>query len=178
MLPGDFALYSKLKSLPPAQDAITGGTNFANAIGDYLGQVQAGPTGSPGILTFNASIFGSLTAAMPPDPTGKAWPSLMASNFQTAMLASIINPGTVVNPSWIISQVDILTAPSAAATIITLPLAVVELTTQLSNVKADATAPLPIAKAFDAAIQQFQFLCIGLTFAGSPTPLPLTFGAR
>lgn len=179
MLPGPSVLAASIKALPPTMSAIEGGMNFAGAISDYLAMVQGGPTGSPGILTFSKAIFGSLVATMPPDPTGAAWPALMASNFNTALLASIITPGTVMSPIWTISQVDILTLPLAAATIITAPLVMTTLMGQLSSVKSDdPSAPMPLATAFDTAIKTMMFLCIGITLVGVvPTPTPIPFGA-
>lgn len=177
-LPGPAVLAASIKNLPPAMDPVTGGMNFAGAIADYLSLMQGGPTGAPGILTFNKAIFGTLVGSMPGDPTGAAWPALMASNFNTALLLSTITPGTVVDPLWLASGVDILTLPLAAATIVTAPLVMTTLQAQLATVKPDATAPLPLATAFDSAFKVMTFLCIGLTLVGPvPTPLPIPVSA-
>lgn len=178
-LPGPSVLAASILALPKASDPVSGGMNFAGAISDYMSLIQAGPTGSPGILTFNKAIFGTLVGTMPPDPTGAAWGILMASNWNTAMLASIVTPGTVVDPTWTASAVDILTLPAAAATVITAPLAMAALAGKLANVKAGDTAPKPMAEAFHEAIGMLQFLCIGLTLVGPvPTPTPLPKGAQ
>lgn len=176
---GPTVLAAQILALSKASDPITGGMNFAGVISDYMSLIQAGPTGAPGILTFNKAVFGLLVASMPPDPTGAAWGILMATNWQTALLASIVTPGTVVDPTWTASAVDILTLPAAAATLITAPLAMATLAGKLANVKADKTAPKPMAEAFHEGITQLQFLCIGLTLVGPvPTPTPLPKGAQ
>lgn len=178
MLPGPLVLASSLKSLPPAPDPLTGAMNFSKAIADYMTLMQAGPTGAPGILTFNVAVFAPLIAAMPPDPSGTAWGPMMANHWNTALLASIVAPGTVTSPVWTVSAVDILTVPSAAATCITAPVATALLSSKLGQVKPDIQAPLPMAEAFHEAISQLQFLCIGLTLVGVvPTPTPIPFGA-
>lgn len=177
-LPGAAVLAASILALPPAVDPVTGSLAFASKISSYLSLMQAGPTGSPGILVFNSAIFGALIATMPPDPTGLLWGPLMASNWLSALLASVIVPATVVSPVWTASVVDVLTLPTAAASIPTASVAMATLSSGLSSVKADATAPKPLADAFQAAFLQMQFLCIGLTFVGPvPTPTPLPFGA-
>jgi len=174
---GPTVLAAQILALPPAMDPLTGGMNFAGVIADYMSLIQGGPTGSPGIITFNKAVFGPLVAAMPPDPTGAAWGVLMAANWQTALLASIVTPGTVADPTWTVSAVDILTLPTAAATVITAPVAMATLAGKLASVKAGADAPKPMAEAFHEAILKMQFLCIGMTLVGivpTPTPLPKT----
>jgi hypothetical protein len=176
-LPGPAVLAANILALPPASDPLTGGMNFAKTIADYMSLISAGPTGSPGILTYNSAVFGPLIAAMPPDSTGATWGALMAANWQTGLLASIITPGTVVDPTWTSSGVDILTIPSAAATCITAPAATALLATKLADAKDDATA-MKVATAYHEAIMQLQFLCIGLLLAGVvPTPTPIPKGA-
>jgi hypothetical protein len=177
MIPPASVISAQILALPKAPDPLTGSMNFAGVIGNAMALIQAGATGTPGILTFNVSIFGNLTAAMPPDPIG-VWGSLMAANWNTALLASIITPGTVTSPIWTASSVDVATLPTAAATIITAPAAMAALSSKLSQVKADKTAPLPLAQAFHDAFGLLEFLCIGLTFVGPvPTPTPIPFGA-
>jgi hypothetical protein len=173
-LPGPAVLAAELLSLPPVEDPVSGALGFAGKIGNYIALASGGPTGSPGIITFATPLFANLVSAMPPDPTGAAWGLLMASNFQTALLASIVTPGTVVDPTWTASGVDILTLPSAAASIPTIPLAFASLSSDLPNVKADMQAPMPLANAFDKAIKQLQVICIGLALVGvAPVPVPL-----
>lgn len=178
-LAGPDVLKKNILDLPKAPDPVSGALNFAGVVGDYMAKMQAGASGSPGILTFNSAIFGALVATMPPDPTGKAWGPLMATHWQTAMLASVIKPGTVTSPVWTASAVDTLTLPAAAATIITIPLAMATLASGLASAKPDETAPMPLAQAFHDACLKLTFTCIGLVLAppAPPIPTPLPFGA-
>lgn len=173
-LPGAAVLAAQILSLPAVQDPVSGSLGFAGKIANYIALASGGPTGAPGIITFNQAIFANLVAAMPPDPT-PSWGLLMASNFQTALMASIVTPGTVVDPTWTASGVDILTLPAAAASIPTISLAFASLSADLPQVKANMQAPMPLANAFDKAIKQLTVICIGLTLVGpvpTPTPLP------
>ena len=173
-LPTASALEKDIKDLKPANNAVQGSLAFANVIGDHLSKIQAGSMGAPGIMTFNSPLFASLLATMPPSPVGPPTAFLMASHFATALSASVIKPGTVINSAWTASAVDILTLPVGAATIVTIPVVMAKLASGLLEVKADKTAPDKIAKAYADAIAEIQFLTIGLFLVVVvPTPLPM-----
>lgn len=172
-LPGVSSLKDDIKNLPPASLAPAGCMAFAGVIAKYMSNIQAGPFGTPGILVFNAPVFGSLLASMPPDPTGTAGPALMATHWMTALSASIVTPGTVLHPSFTVSVADVLTIPSAAVTCVTAPVAMALLAKGLLAAQNDKNAPEKVAQAYHDAISELQFLVIGLFLAGVvPTPLP------
>ena len=147
-----------------------------------MANIQAGDTGAPGILVFNAPLYGALMAAMPPDPTDAAWQPLLATYWLTAMLASVVVPGTVVDPAtWTISVVDVATLPTAAASVPTASVAFAKLTSGFYAAKKDSDPKPPkgIAKAYHEAFLELQFLCIGIALVGIvPTPVPLLKAAK
>lgn len=172
------SLYEKLKACPPEKTGEAGFANVSRAIGEYMSGIQGGPTGSSGIITFNEEIFGTLCATLPPDTSGDAFPAKMASFWLNAVLASVIRPGTVQSPTWISSGADILTAPSAAASIPTLSVAVNILETGIKKVKGDKRPPQAMAQAFHDACMALSFLCIGIGPPPALPPIPLVVSAK
>ena len=164
--------------------------NLANAVGDLMGKVQAGPLGQPGILTFMSAVMGSSLGSAQP-AAGPDWVPQMVNAWQSAMMSSVITPGTVKFPGWTASQSDILTIPSAAASIPTLAAAAALLQTELMalaatymNPQADTatlmSGPQKMAQAFRDATSMFLFQCIGLMILpppAPPAPLPQPYSA-
>ena len=176
MLPSANELKSKIVALSPTTDATAGGMAFANVIGDFTNKIQAGPTGSPGIVTFSVSVMAPLLAAMKP-VSDNSWTSSFSNAWKTAMEASLITPGTVINPIWIGSGgSDIATLPSAAATIISLSAAAELMTSGLLEVASASDQPLQLAIAIYNATASLTFLCIGLSSPPTfiPVPLPIS----
>lgn len=176
-------------ALPTETVQPVGMLNLSNAIGGLMDKVQAGPTGSPGILTFSSPVMASNLGALSPS-SSPAWAGTMASAWASAMAASVIAPGTVTEPAWTASVVDVATLPSAAATVVTLAAATSLLTTELQALAALfqnpntppatlAQGPMMMAQAFRDATSAFTFLCIGLAVAvPSPIPVPIPIPAQ
>ncbi len=179
MLKGASALENDIKALPPADNKSKGCKELAAVIGKYTADVQAGPMGTPGIIVFNESLFASLLESMPPAPANGIGGMLMATHWQTAMLASQIKPGTVTFPGWTASQTDIQTPPAVAAACPTLAVAYTVLQSGLIAAETDKEGPKKMAKAFHDALTQLKFLTIGLVLAppSPPFPLPQNFPA-
>jgi hypothetical protein len=171
--------------MQPANSQVAGAQNLADFYGDMADKVQ-GVGGSPGIFTFNRALFVStLAPGFTPDPSAPSWAAKVAAAWQTACSASIITPGTVVNPAWTASSVDVLTAPIGSATIITLGAAKSTLQAGLiasaSSFKGNTDAGQEaFAKAFLDATKAFTFLTIGLVLAppAPPFPLPIPTSAK
>lgn len=174
MLPPSDKLKNDILALNPTTNPVQGMTNLVNAIANYMNQVQGGPLGTPGIFTLNnATMIGILSALVPVNDN--SWVAVFASAFASASAAAVITPATVTNPAWSGSGgLDVATLPIGAATILTLPAAVTDLTNQLLTAKPDDSAPGIIAKAFHDATLDFTFNCIGLGPPPSevPTPIP------
>lgn len=178
-LPGQSSLKQDIKDLKPANSAMQGCMAFASVIGKYMSNIQAGSTGTPGIITFNTALFGSLLAAIPPDGVGPPSALATANAWLTAVMASPITPGTVIDSSWTASVVDILTLPIGAASIPTASLGMAKLAKGLIDAQDNKDAPAKIAKAYHEAIGELQFMCMGLMLVGPvPTPLPSLFKAQ
>lgn len=173
------ALHEKLKACPAEKTAQKGFQNIAEVVGDYMSKIQAGSTGSPGIIKFNSYLFGMLCATLPPDKTGDEFPAKMAENWLKAMKASSLVPGTVSSPAWVTSGVDVQTSTSvSAASVPTLSSAVSKLESGLKKVKEDKSPPKAIAQAFHDACMALSFMCIGLGPPSPPPPVPLLFPAK
>ena len=178
-MPGVDHLYKKLKACPPEKTAIAGWLNISIEIFNYMSQIQAGSTGAPGIILFNSAIFANLCATLPMDKDGSNFPGAIAKNWQSAMMASTITPGTVIDPgTWVTSTADIMTVPAVPATVTTLSAAVSTLESGLKNVKADKDAPKAMAEAFHNAFLEMQFTCIGLGPPPASPPIPKPFPAK
>ena len=147
---------------------------FVDVVGDFMDKIQGGPTGSVGIMTFGRSAMYAILVTQSPT-TGNDWIANFASAWEAGCSAAIITPGTVSDPSWGGSGgVDTLTPGSGAAAIINLPIAKTTLESGLASVAPDNSAALPFANAIRDAALTIQFLCIGLSPAMSPTPIPKT----
>lgn len=173
-LPGAASLKSDLEGLSPSDNATTAWQAFAAVIGAYSNQVQAGPLGAPGILTFSDALFATQLLALSP-VDDSSWASAMADAWEVAMLASVITPGTVSDPStWLVSIVDVNTLPTAAASIPNLSAAKATLVSGLLAATAEDDPPGPMADAFHAAISSLTFLTVGIGGTPiSPVPIPV-----
>lgn len=176
-LPPLEAWVDRLRQLQPVNTQQLGAKNLADFYGDMADQVE-GVGGSPGIFTFNRSLFvATLAPQFIPDPSAPSWANRIADAWQVAVASSVISPGTVINPAWTASVVDIQTAPIGSATIITLSAAksvlkaeLIKSAGQFSN---DTESGLvAFAKAFREATKAFTFLTIGLAIPGTPLPIP------
>jgi len=142
-----------------------------------MNQVQASPLGTPGILTMNEPVMVSILMTQQP-VANSSWISGFASAFEAGLLASVITPGTVTNPAWIGSgSLDILTLPSGAATIVTIPAAKAALTASLQMVTSSNSPPMPLAQAIHDATLLLQFTCIGLGPPPVFPPIPIVLSA-
>ena len=177
MLPSASSLKDQLKALQPTQNAVQGITDFVTVISSFTNQVQAGPTGTPGILTFGNAAMVSIMMTMQP-VKDNSWIPNFANAWAAGLLAGICTPGTVTDPAWIGSVVDIMTLPSATATIPNISAAKAALMSELANVGPTDDAPLPLATAIRNATLQLQFLCIGLGPQPALLPIPLPFSAQ
>ena len=177
MLPSADTLKQNILSLKPTKNSIEGITAFVEVIADFMNLVQAGPTGSTGIFTFNNSAMISIMETMKP-VKDNSWIANFANAWEAGVSGGIISPGTVTDPTWIGSgNKDIETLPSASATIINITSAKAHLISNLSNINI-SNAPLPFATAIRNATLIFQFNCIGLGSPPSFTPIPIVFSAQ
>jgi hypothetical protein len=173
MLPSVTDLTNQLKTLPPENNSLTAATNFVNVLSAFMNQVQAGSLGTPGIFTYNNAIAIPLIAALPPVPDN-SWITNFANAIHAGSTAATLTAGTVTDPAWTSSGVDVL-PPS----ITTLPAALSTLTSELSSVTSSNNPPQPLAQAIHDYTTAFTFLCTGLvTTGGGPIPLPLSFPAE
>lgn len=178
MLPSVNSLSSNILGLSPTTIPLTGVTSFVGVIADFMNQVQGGSTGMPGIFTLNNAILIPLLVAMPP-VADNSWIQVFATAMETAITASIITPGTVMNPIWLGSgSLDVMTLPTAAATITTISVAKATLISQLQNATAGNNPAVPFATAISQATLQFIFTCIGLGTPPGLTPIPLPISAE
>lgn len=178
MLESQDALAAQLLALPPVKDQLQGVTNFVNVIANFTNQVQAGSSGSVGILTFsNAAMIAIL---MTQQPVGdNSWIPKFADAWYAGVASGTITPGTVTDATWDVSIVDIDTSPSPAATITTLSAAKSLLMSELAQVVPTQTAPILMAKAIRDATLAFTFLCIGLKKPPpTGTDFPISFPAQ
>jgi len=179
-LPGVASLTTDLENLSPSTDPTAAWTAFADVIGNYVDQVQAGSLGSAGILIFNRAVF--VTNLLPLAPINdNSWVAAMANAWEAAMLVSTITPGTVSDPSvWTASITDTNTLPAAATTITTIPVSKATLSAGLASATSANNPPQPLAQAFHDATLEFIFTTIGLALAppGAPIPVPVPRSAQ
>lgn len=174
MLPSVDALKSKLLSLPESSSPIEAATNFINVVGDFMDQVQGGPTGNPGIFKYARPVAIPLIAALPPVPD-MSWIIPFATAIHAGATAAILTPGTVASPAWTVSVMDIVSPPINIGLAAALPI----LIAGLAKVNSTDNPPLPLAQAIHDYAMAFIFLCTGLFLAGLvPAPLPLPFPAQ
>lgn len=183
MLPSADDFSSQIKSLGPAPDKATGIAEFVGKIADFTNQVQAGSTGTAGILTFGNAAMISVMNSMQP-VTDNSWASPFADAWAAGISTAIITPGTVTDPTvptpvWTGSGLlDIATLPSGTATIPNIAAAKAALLTDLTNMVATQDAPLPLATAIRNATLMLIFIVIGLSDPPSFLPIPLTIPAQ
>ena len=171
MLDPASTLNTALLALSPTVDKHAGCVAFVNVIGDFMDKVNA-LGGIPGILTINRPAYVALLETQVP-VSDNSWMAPFANAWMEGVAQGIITPGTVTNPAWTASTVDIATLPSPAVTITTLSSAEVDLQSSLTNVKADNTAALPLATDIRNATLEFIFTCIGIVIPAVPLPIPL-----
>ncbi len=175
MLPTASSFKADLLTLPPTQNKAAGIAAFVGKVADFCNEVQAGATGSPGILTFgNAAMIAAMMSM--PIVSDDSWKSLFADAFESGILTGVILPGTTIQPPWLGSIVDVATLPSPAATITTIPLVKSTLLSGLSGATSDA--PLSMATAIRDAMLQISFLCIGLGPPPLFVPIPIPISAQ
>lgn len=179
------AWVKRLLDNKPVGSPVAGAQNLADFYGDMADKVE-GIGGSPGIFKFNRALFVStLAPSFLPDPSAPSWAAKIANAWQVAVAASSITPGTVTNPVWTASAVDVLTVPTGSATIITLGsakgLLLSGLIASASSFKGSPEAgQKAFAKAFLDATKAFTFLTIGLVLVppAPPIPLPIPTSAK
>lgn len=175
-LPSVASLTTDLEALTPSDNSLTAMTAFANVIGDFMDQVQAGSLGTSGIFTFDRSTFATELAALP-TVADTSWISGVSDAWETAVLSSTITPGTVSDPTtWTASTVDINTLSSPSSTILNISSAKSTLSAGLASATFDNSPPEPIAQAFSDATLTFNFNTIGLALPS--TPVPVVRGAQ
>lgn len=176
-LPSTNSLALNILALPTTIIPLTGVGNLISVLSSFTNQVQAGPTGSPGIFTFNGPITIPLIVAMPP-VADNSWIPVFAAAMIAGITAGTITPGTVTNPAWLGSVVDVNTSPSAVATISTIAVAQATLISKLASATANNNPPYPFAEAIRDAILEFIFICIGLGPGPAFTPIPIPIPAQ
>jgi hypothetical protein len=153
MLASVDSLKKDLLNLKPSENKLEATRNFVQVIANYMNHIQAGPTGSPGILAFNSEA--------------------MATAWLAGIEAAVIKPGTVELPIWTASELDVATLPLGATTILTASVAQTLLATLLNLATQSSNPPVPMATAFKAAAGACVFNCIGIAVPGVPTPVPI-----
>lgn len=172
MLPSAFTLNSQLLSLPESDNSFQAATNFINIISSFIDQIQAGATGSPGIFIYSKPNPISMIQAMQP-VDDNSWIINFANAIHSGSVSATLVSGTVVDPVWTASEVDVL-----IPTITNLSDALNVLISGLNNVNSTNNPPMPLAQAIYNYASTFIFQCTGLVAGTSPTPLPLTFSAQ
>ncbi len=145
---------------------------FVAVIANFMNQVQAGPTGSPGILTVNQNAFYNAFVTQQP-VANNSWIDNFADAWYQGVAQGTITPGTVSNPAWTSSGVDVATSSSPVTTIITLASAKAQLENELASATFGNNPALPFATAIRDATLAFTFLCIGLGPSSVPIPIPI-----
>jgi hypothetical protein len=161
-------LANEILALPASPVPLAGITSFVGLMTSYMANVQAGPTGLPGIFLLNSVLVIAAMSTMIP-VTNNSWINSFADAMEAGITAAIITPGTVANPAWTTSLVDVNTLPIGSATITTIPAAKAKLISDLNN----ASTTLQFAQAIYDATLEFTFTCIGLGPLSVPIPIPL-----
>lgn len=168
MLASEQTLNQAILALTPLVNQHIALVNFVDVVADFMDQVQAGPTGSPGILTVNRPVFVAQLETQVP-VADSSWIPNFADAWYMGVAQGTITPGTVSAPAWAGgSGTDTQTSASPVATITTLMAAKALLQAELANVMPDNTAALPMAKAIRDATLAMTFLCVGLNPSSSP----------
>lgn len=176
---------NRLRAMAQSQSLSAGAKELADFYGDMGDKVQ-GLGGSPGIFTFNRAVFQAQLMALgfAPNPSAPGWAAILSTAWLNAVNLSTVSPGTVPNPAWTASGVDVLTVPIGSATIITASAAKAKLQASLiasaNAFKSNSDDGIfKFAKAFHDATKEFTFLTIGLTLVGpAPVPTPIPTGAE
>lgn len=169
MLASAESLNQQLLHLPPTIDRFGGATQFIEVVGNYLDQVQAGPTGTPGILVYNKSAAVSALLQIGTF-LDNSWINPIASAIHVGVTAGTTVPSTVTDPVWDGSgNKDILTSGSPSTTITTLGAAKSVLIGGLGSANYFNNPALPIATAIRNYALAFTFLCTGLNSTFNPT---------
>lgn len=173
MLPSVSSLNNQILALQPVGVEVTGITNLVNVIATYLNQMQGGPTGAPGIFTYNnAAAIAALESL--PNVADNSWITPFANGIHAGTTAAILVPGTITSPAWTVSAVDI-----GPVSIPTLSAALSALEGALGSVTSSNDPAMPLAQAINIYALAFTFLTIGISGTiVSPVPLPLTFPAQ
>jgi uncharacterized transporter YbjL len=177
-LPSAQTLSNNILALAPSSITDVAIPLFVDVIANFTNEVQAGPDGTPGILTFgNAAMVTAMEAMVP--VADSSWIPIFADAWEAGITTGIITPGTVTDPAWLGSgNKDTETLASPATTIITLSAAKAILISGLMSAMPDNTAPLAFATAIYNATLAFQFECIGLGVAPTFIPIPIVFPAQ
>lgn len=174
MLPSVSSLNNDILALKPVGVEITGITNLVNVIATFMNQMQAGPTGTPGIFTYNNAAAIALLSSLP-NVGNNSWVIPFANGIHAGSTGAILVPGTVTAPAWTASIVDVL-PPVNTGIASALPV----LISGLNNCSYSNNPSMPMAQAISDYAKAFTFLCTGLVLAppGPPIPLPLSFPAQ
>lgn len=174
MLPSVSSLNSQLLALPPVITSEAGATQFVNIIGDYIDQVQGGPLGTPGILTYlRPPVISAIQSIRP--VADSSWITNFANAIHLGSTGATLIPGTITDPAWTASSVDI-----GPVSIITLPAALSTLISGLNQVTYNNNPAMPLAQAIHDYVIAFTFQTTGLMIIPGPSvaPLTLTFPAQ
>lgn len=175
MLPSVSSFNDQLKTLPPSMDSHQAATNFINTVAAFINQVQPGPSGSPGILTYTKPPAIAMIEVLPPT-LSNSWIVPFSNAIHIGVTTGVLVQGHAVAPAWTASGgSDVLTP-----VITTLAPALAVLQSGLANVNYSSNPPMPLAQAISDYVKAFTFLCTGLVLAppGAPVPLPLPFTAQ
>lgn len=173
MLPSVDSLNQQLLALPPTLSSLEGATQFVNTIAAFMDQVQAGPTGTAGIFTFDKAPAIAAIQVLPP-VKDNSWIVNFANAIHTGTTAATLVPGTVTSPIWTVSSVDV-----SPPVIITLGAALSTLIADLAPVLSLNNPALPMAQAINNYTLAFTFLCTGIAGTPiSPVPTPIPFPAE
>ena len=177
MLPSVSTLSNNILNLPITSNKNEGVANFVTVIANFMNQIQAGSSGSPGILTFGNEAM--ISVLLQQNVVGNnSWVTNFVNAWQQGILAGTITPGTVTNPAWITSAVDVATLSSPGSTITTLSEATDILNSELLSISYKNNPPMPLAQAIYDAAMQLSFTCIGLGPPPSSAPIPIPFSAQ
>ena len=171
MLAPASTLNSAILALSPSADKDAAIHAFVAVIASYMNQVQGGPLGSPGILTVNQNaMYNAFVTQVP--VADSSWIANFAEAWYEGVAQGTITPGTVANPAWTSSGVDIATLTDPMTTITTLNSAKSLLESELASATYGNNPALPFATAVRDATLAFTFTCIGLGPLGVPIPIP------
>lgn len=166
------ALNSQILGLSPSDVPLAGLSAFADVIVAFTLDAQAGPTGSPGILTLNKPAMMAILLAQVPT-SDSSWIIGIANAWEAGVSTGTVLVGTVSNPAWIGSGgSDIL------AVISNVSAAKAVLIAGLSSATPDSSAALPMATAIRDATLTLKFVCTGLGPPPASAPIPLTLNAE